>query len=818
MDTFLKDLRYGIKTLLKHPAFTAVAVLSIALGIGVNTTIFSFINATLFHPLPFPDPQELVRVWDGNSASYPDYVAYRDESKVFSGLAAYAQRPMNLSVNGESQRIYGELVTGNYFDVLKVKPALGRGFLEEDDRSVGASPVVVLSNRLWRRHFNSDPAIIGKGINLNSHSYTVVGIMPEDFGGATLVSPPDLWVPMMMEPLVTAGSKSLTSPDDGWLMMLGRLKPDASPAGAAAAVQTIAGRLHEERRARDSGPEEPSRRVVTVVAARGLMVPPEGRAPVFVVVAILMTVVSLVLLVACANVANMLLARAVSRRKEIAVRLALGAGRWRIVRQMLTESVLLSCIGGAVGLLFTVWSTSLLLRLIPRLVPEISMAPDVSPDARVFAYTFLLSLVSGVLFGLVPALQTSRPDVVATLKDERLTFGSGRRQFNLRNLLVVGQIAVSLLLLIGAGLFIRNLRNTQHADPGFALDNSLMMSFDLGLANYNSARGKAFEEKLLERVRALPRVRSVSLAQWVPLGNGGNMSPLYVEGEPAPEHFDDASLLSHSIVGVDYFRTLGIPLVRGRDFNDRDTPASPAVIIVNETLARRLAPDGNVIGKRLRMDSHGDYLEVVGVVRDVKYKQLAEKPLFFGYRPLSQEYRSAMTLHVSTTSDPLPIINQVRAEIKALDSDLPLTNVETMQEHMRPVLGPARLLALLSSAFGVLALVLAAIGLYGVMAYSVGNRTHEIGIRMALGAPVSGVRNLVIGQGMRLALAGTAIGLIAAFTLTRVLQSVLYGVGAADPLTFIIVASLLLAVALLACFIPARRATKVDPLVALRYE
>ncbi len=340
----------------------------------------------------------------------------------------------------------------------------------------------------------------------------------------------------------------------------------------------------------------------------------------------------------------------------------------------------------------------------------------------------------------------------------------------------------------------------------------------LSITPYNSARGKVFEEQLLERVRALPQVRSASLAQWVPLGNGGNLSPLYVEGEPDPEHFDDASLLSHSTVGVDYFRTLGIPLVRGRDFDDHDTPASPAVIIVNETLARRIAPDGNAVGKRLRMDSHGDYLEVVGVVRDVKYKQLAEKPLFFGYRPLSQAYRSAMTLHVSTTSDPLPLINQVRAEVKALDSDLPLTNVETMQEHMRLLLGPARLLALLSSAFGVLALLLAAVGLYGVMAYTVGNRTHEIGIRMALGAPTAGVRNLVIGQGMRLALVGIALGLIAAFALTRVLESVLYGVGATDPLTFISVAGLLLAVALMACFIPARRATKVDPLVALRYE
>ena len=818
METLINDIRYGLKSLLKQPGFTAVAVLSIALGIGVNTTIFSFINTALFRPLPFPESHQLVRLWDGNSSSYPDYAAYRDQSKVFSGLAAYAQRPLNLTVNGESQRIFGEIVTGNYFDVLKVKPALGRAFLEEEDHTVGTHPVVVLSNVLWRRHFNSDPAIIGKGISLNNHYYTVIGIMPENFAGATIISQPDLWVPMMMEPLANTGSLSLTSPDDGWLMMLGRLKPDANLAGAQAAVETIAGRLHQARRERNSEPEGLDRRVVAVEPARGLMVPPEGRAPAFFVVAVLMSVVSLVLLVACANVANMLLAKAVNRRKEIAVRLALGAGRWRIVRQMLTESVLLSFIGGVVGLWLALWTTTLLLNLLPQVLRENSIAPDVSPDARVFVYTFLLSVVTGIVFGLVPALQTSKPDVLAALKDETLMFGAGRRKFTFRNLLVVTQITVSSLLLITAGLFIRNLRNTQHAEPGFALDNALMMSFDLGLANYNTARGKVFEEQLLERVRALPQVRAAALAEFVPLSGVSSLSPLYVEGEPTPVRFDDDSLLSHNTVGLDYFKAIGIPLVRGRDFNDRDTASSPAVIIVNETLARRLTPDGNAVGKRLRLDSQGDYLEVVGVVRDVKYRQLAERPVFFGYRPLSQRYRSAMTLHVRTTADPLAVINQVQAEVKALDSDLPLTNVETMQEHMRLPLAPARLLALLSSALGVLALLLAAIGLYGVMAYIVSSRTHEIGIRIALGAQTGGVRRLVVGQGMRLALIGIALGLIAAFGLTRVLQSVLYGVGATDPLTFIGVAVLLLAVALLACYIPARRATKVDPLLALRYE
>ncbi|HSE34206.1 MAG TPA: ABC transporter permease [Pyrinomonadaceae bacterium] len=818
METLLKDLRYGIRSLLKHPGFASVAVLSIALGIGVNTTIFSFVNAALFRPLPFPESDQLVRLWDGNSASYPDYVAYRDDSKVFSGLVAYAQRPMSLNVNGESERIYGEIVTGNYFDVLKVKPAIGRGFLQEEDRTPATHPVVVLSSALWRRQFNSDPAILGKGIKLNNYSFTVIGVMPEKFVGATLISPPDVWVPMMMEPVVDPGSRSLTSPDEGWLMMLGRLKPDAKLAGAQAAVATIASRLHQARRERNSEPEQMDRRVVAVVEARGLMVPPEGRVPVLLAITIVMAVVALVLLVACANVANMLLARAVARRKEIAVRLALGAGRWRIIRQMLTESVLLSLIGGAGGLLLAGWSTNLLATLLPQSFPGNSIAPDVSLDSRVFLYTFLLSAITGVIFGLAPALQTSKPDVVATLKDQAVTFGRGRTRFTLRNLLVVTQVAISMLLLVGAGLFLRNLRNTQHPEPGFVTDNGLMMSFDLGLARYDKARGQIFEEQLLQRVRSLPQIQAASLAEFVPLTETGNLTPLYVEGEPTPDRFDDDSLLSNNTVGLDYFRTMGIPFVKGRDFNASDTASSPDVIIVNETLARRLAPDGNAVGKRIRMDSKGRYLEVVGVVRDIKYRQLSEKPPLFGYLPLSQRYRSSMTLHVRTTSDPVAAINQLRAEINVLDSDLPLTGVKTMQEHMRLPLAPAKLLALLSSTFGILALLLASIGLYGVMAYLVSSRTREIGIRMALGAQTSGVRRLVIVQGMRLALTGVAVGIVAAFALTRVLNGVLYGVSATDPFTFAGVVVLLASVALLACLVPAWRATKVDPLVALRYE
>lgn len=817
MDTLIKDLRYGMRGLVKQPGFTAVAVLSIALGIGVNITIFSFVNAALFRPLPFSEPDRLARVWDGNAVSYPDYVAYRDGTTAFSGLAAYAQRPMSLTVNGQSNRVWSEFVSGNYFDVLKANPALGRSFLGEEDR-LGANPVVVISNSLWRGSFNSDPSVVGKSLSLNQRPYTVIGVMPEKFVGATVIAIPDLWIPLAMEPVANPGSRTLTSPDEGWLMMLGRLRPDANIDGAQVEVETIAARLHQARRERKSGPESSSGRTVAVLVARGLMVPPQGRTPALMVVGVLMAVVSLVLLVACANVANMLLARAVKRRKEIAVRLSLGAGRWRITRQMLTESLLLSIIGGGAGLLVALWGTTLLVALLPPSFSGNAIPPDLTPDVRVFTYTLLLSLATGVIFGLLPALQSSKPDLVTALKDETIRMGVTRRRLTLRNLLVVTQVAVSMLLLVMAGLFIRNLRNTQHAEPGFSTDAGLMASFDLGLAGYNVAQGKVFQQQLLERLRASAQVRSASYAETVPLGEGGNTSPLYVEGEATPDQFDESSLVQHTTVATDYFKTLGIPLVRGRDFNDSDTASSTPVVIVNETLAQRLAPDGNAIGKRLRMDSRGDYLEVVGVARDIKYHQLAEAPLFFGYRPLSQRYRAVLTLHVHTAGDPGSVISQVRSEVKALDPDLPLTDVKTMQEHMRLPLAPAKLFASLSSAFAVLALLLAAIGLYGVMAYVVGSRTREIGIRMALGAQIGGVRKLIIGQGMRLALTGIALGLIAAFAATRVLTSLLYGVSATDPITFIGVAVLLAGVALFACYIPAQRATKVDPLDALRYE
>lgn len=817
MRILWQDLRYGARMLARSKGFTAAAIVSIALGVGVNTTIFSLVNAALFRPLPVPRSEELVRLWDGQSSSYPDYVAYRDEAGVFAGLAAYAQRPMSLTSGEETKRVWGEIVSGNYFDVLATPPAQGRAFLPEEDRTPGTHPVVVISGRLWKRQFNSDPALIGKTILLSNQAFTVVGITAEDFAGSNVLTPPDLWVPMMSEPLVQPGSVSLTSPDDGWLNVMGRLRPGVTLAQARAATSVIAARLHQARKARDTGPEDPGGRMVAVEPARGLMVPPQGRTATAFVFGLLMTVVTLVLLVACANVANMLLARAAARRKEIAVRLTLGASRWRVVRQLLTESLLLALVGGGTGLLLALWSGELLQSLLPQSPDGIRAPLDTSPDVRVLLYTLLLSVLTGIVFGLAPALQASKPNLVSALKDEAVGFSW--RRLSLRNALVVGQVAVSLLLLVAAGLFVRNLRNTQHADPGFQIENGFVMTYDLGIANYGPERGKLFHEELLSRVRAIPGVRAASLAEFVPLGGSGNKSPLYVEGEAAMlDQLDEDSLLSHATVTTDYFKTMGISLVSGRDFGESDTSSGPRVVVVNETLARRLAPDGNAVGKRLRMDSKGEYLEVIGVAKDIKYNQLAEKTPYFAYRPLAQQYRPGMTLHVRTTGDPQAVMSQVRAEVRALDRNLPLTEVETLAEHMRAPLAPARLFAWLSGAFGVLALLLAATGLYGVMAYLVSGRTREFGIRVALGANGRDVLRLVLFEGLTLVGVGMLLGLLAAAALTRVLQSVLYGVSATDPTTFAGVALLLAAVTLIACYIPARRAMKIDPMIALRYE
>jgi putative ABC transport system permease protein len=821
MRTLLQDLRYGFRMLWKSPGFTIIAVVTLALGIGINSAIFSGVSAFILRPMPVEKPAELVRTFevslsDGefNDFSYPDYVDYRDQSNVFDGLLAHTLVPAALSEKDQNDIIYGELVSGNYFDVLRVRPIFGRGFLPEEDKTPGSHPVVVLSYNLWQRRFAADPNLVGKTVHLNGQQFTVVGITPESFKGTKWALSMDFWVPAMMQAQIDQGSFYIDRRNAHNFDLIGRLKPNVTPAQAGVALTTIAERLaqtYPDVRGKNIGvtvlPETSGR----FEEAAGTVALSSGLA---------MMAVGLILLIACANVANLLLARSLARRREIGIRLALGASRFRLIRQLLTESVMLSVIGGLLGMLLAYWATDLMWSFVPALpynfVPELF-----TPDTRVLGFTIILSLATGIIFGLAPALQASNPDVLPVLKGETPVSKVSTRRFTLRNLLVVSQVALSLIVLVCAGLFVKSARNAQSIDPGFKIDNVLVLSMNPGLLGYTEAQGNAFYHQLIERVETLPGVQVASVATLLPLGDSSHgTGPVIPEGQPLPPPGEDGGYVLNNTVGPKHFATLQIPLLAGRDFEERDNEHAPKVVIINETLARRLWPGENPIGKRLTVGrkENRPLWEVIGVAKDGKYRTLGESPKPYMYFPLPQDYEPGMTLLIRTTNDPKSLTSAVRQEVKALDARLPVTGVMTLQEHMGYALMWTRMGAKLSTTFGLLALLLAATGLYSVMAYAVSQRTREIGIRMALGAQRSDVLRLVAGQGMILALTGVVIGLPLAFVLTRVMAGLLYGVSAGDPLIFFVVPVLLGAVALLACLIPARKATKVDPMTALRYE
>jgi len=815
-----RDVRYGARMLANSPGFTLIVVLTLALGIGANGTIFSLVNALLLRPLPVDKPDQLTAVYtsdfssgDYGGSSYPDYVDFRDRNDVLEGLVAYQPRPFSLSVNNVTERAFGEVVSGNYFSVLGVKLALGRGFLPEEDRVPGTHPVVVISHQLWRGRYGGDPGVIGRSLTLNGHPFTIVGVAAENYSGLIRGIGETLWVPAMMTDQVSPGRRSLTSRGDrGWLLM-GRLREGVTIGQARAAFRLIAEHLYRAWPREWANIRQESR-AISLLPESEARVMPQFRLPLALFMALLMAVVGLVLLISCANVANLLLARAAGRRKEIAVRLSLGAGRGRLIRQLLTESLLLAAAGGAAGLLLAVWGADLLMAFKPPV--EFPIAIDVSLDWRVFGFTLGASLVTGLLFGLAPALTASRPDLVAALKDGAGGAGRGR----LRGALVVAQVALSLLLLICSGLCLRSLRNAGAIDPGFDADDLLALSMDLGLQGYDEAAGRNFSRQLLERVRALPGVESASLAEYLPLGMGGSRRGITIEGyTPRP---GESTEVGSSAVAPGYVETLRIPLLRGRAFGAEDRPGAPGVVMVNEAFARRYWPGQDPIGKRIEMginNSNGaPRLTVVGVVKDGKYVTLGEEVTPFFYLNLAQRYEAAPTLVVRTRGNPFDDLAAVRREVGALDRHLPLYDVKTVRQHLGLALLPARLAGSALGVFGLMALVLAAAGIYGVMSCAVAQRTREIGIRMALGARVVDVLKLIVRQGMRLVVIGLVIGLLAAMALTRVMASLLYGVSATDPLTFTLIAALLTVVALLACWVPARRAAKVDPLVALRRE
>jgi predicted permease len=820
MHTFIQDLRYGIRMLLKSPGVSIVAVLALALGIGANTAIFSSVSAFLFRPLPVPEPDRLVRPFEmtddrgaAEEISYPDFVDYRDQNTVFEGMAAESMIQAAVSDQKQNEVIWGEVVSGDYFDVLRIKAITGRTFAADEDKTPGAAAVVVLGHSFWQRRFAADPNIVGKTVELNGRPYDVIGIAPPSFKGTKFGLSLDFWAPMMMVEELDHAPRVLTSRHSHWMNVIARLKAGVSRDQAAAAMTGIAQRLNQAY-----PNDRTSNTRVTVTTEQdgrwgdASLVMKSGSA-------IAMAIVGLILLIACANVANLLLARAAARRKEMGVRLALGASRTRLIRQLLTEGLLLSVLGGGLGLLLAYWVTALMEGFIP-IMPYVIVSDFFALDARALWFNLIVSLLSGVVFGLAPAWHASNPELVPILKGAANTGEKGkRRRLTLRHSLVVAQVAMSPVVLVCGGLFIKSFRHAQQMDPGFTGKGILLVSLNPQLVGYDEEQTKNFFRQISDRVAGLPGVEAVSVAGLIPLGDSSNSNgPILKEGETLAPGSPGRNIM-YNVVGPGHFKTLQIPLISGRDFDDRDRKGAQRVIIVNEKMAQMLWPEENAIGKRVFIGAGGrDPIEVIGVARTGKYRTLAEDPKPYFYTPMAQRAAMGMTLMVRTTNDPRSLVAAIRKEVQTIDPHIPLSSIKTMTEHLTWALWGPNMAATLALAFGVVALLLSAVGLYSVMAYVVSQRTREVGIRMALGAQRRDVLQLIAAQGMRLALAGLLIGFASSLALARVLSSVLIGVTAYDLTTFIVAPLLLAVVAFIACLIPARRATKVNPLVALRYE
>jgi predicted permease len=810
----LQDLRYASRALLKHRNFTSAALLTLALGIGINTSIFTLLYSVAFRPLAVKDPASVVNVYqtlEGEYSrqvegsvellSYPEYLNYRDRVAGVSGLAASADVKLYLGGNNV-ERINGLMVTDNYFSLLGGGSVLGRTFFDKECQSPVQCPVAVLSHGFWQRRFGSDTSVIGTSITLNRQRFTVLGVAAPDFHGAEMTVP-DVWIPVTMQPAVMPESKFLELPNCSWLSVVGRLKDDVSLQQLQAEMQLVAARMDQEY---------PGRKSIVNVMKGSYLNSPEVRSEGLPIAVMVMAAVGLVLLIACANVSNLMLARAAARRKEIAVRLALGASRWRLIRLLLTESLLLAVLGGLAGLLLAVLLPPILLSVIP----EAGLDIDFKPNATVFAYMFLISLITGVVFGLAPAIESTKPDLTAALRSNRN--GARASRPHLRNLLVIGQVAVSLVLLIGAGLLVRGLQLAQSSDLGFDQKNLVVVSMDLTTQGYDEARAATFHAQLSERLKALPGIKSVSLAQTVPFA-GGRDETIDIEGGGS------ALSVSANEVSAEYFQTLGIPLRRGRYFTDEDARSGASPAVISQAMANRFWPGADPmgpigpIGKRFK-DNLGTSHEIVGVVADISSRHIGklDGPLF--YTPAQSASAAKLSGHsfVLRTNENLSAsVSAVREVARSLDKDVFVT-AEPLAENVRRGLEPARMGAWFSGTVSLLALLIAATGIYGMLSYLVVERTSEIGIRMALGAERRNVLLLIVGDGMKLAGVGIVIGVAAAFVLTKVMSTLLFGLGQIDAFTFATVSIGALAVALLACYIPARRATKVDPLVALRNE
>lgn len=802
METFWQDLRYSARILLKHPSFTLIAVLTLGLGIGANTAIFSIVNAVLLRPFPYHAPEQLVTLGEfvpRGSVSYPNFVDWRAQSTVFDSVSAVrSNENYNFTGAGEPERLQGRLVSTGFFSLLGIKPLLGRDFVPEDDRP-GANPTVVLSYPFWSRRFGNDPNIIGKQITLNNQSYIVVGVTPPDFqyGLDADVSIP---IGLSAERFKARGS-------DPGISVVARLKPHVSQKQAQTETEMVYARMEQQY------PDTNTGRRGYLLSLHETFVG-DVRQPLL----ILLGAVALVLLIACANVANLLLVRASTRKREMSVRVALGANRSRIIRQLLSESLMLATIGAALGILIAHWGTSFIAHQLPGSVPRLSEA---IVDWRVLVFTLAISLLTGLLFGLAPALQASRLNLTEALKEGERGSSGGRQR--LRSLLVVSEVALTLMLLVGASLLIQSFRRVLQVDPGFNAENLLTMQVSVNHPDGNQIA--AFFNQLQENVRKLPGVKSVAISNGLPLVTA-NHPTFFLEGRPAPEKGKEPGAIRYT-VSSDYFQTMGIDLLKGRVFTAQDTTATPLVVVIDEALAKHFQNE-DPIGKRISQSSSGTpSYEIVGVVRHVEQYNLdgqaIQTPQFYlniNQIPLERlpGFTRRINLLTRTDVEPTSLTPAVRSQIAALNKDQPVFNVRTMDQIVAESVAPRRFSMMLLAVFALVALALASIGIYGMMSYAVAQRTREIGLRMTLGAQTGNVLRLVIGHGMKLALAGVVLGLAASFALTRTMKNLLFGVSATDPVTFVGIAFLLALVALLACWVPARRATKVDPMVALRYE
>lgn len=828
MHTLLNDIRYAFRMLIKNPGFSAIAILSLALGIGANTTIFSVVNAILLNPLPVKDISRVVeldtvdtktRVTTANSAklgmSYMNFQDYARQTQLFSDMTCLAgPLPLTWSGGAEPRQLQGQLVSASYFDLLGLRPVAGRFFLPDEDTKPGGNNVAVLSYSLWSNKFGTNPNVIGQTITLNATPYTVIGVAPHGFKGTfTFLNAEEIWIPVSMYPQVLAGFFKDNFNTRRFLAatVYGRLKDGVSLSSAEASLKTVAAGLESAFRTDNAG------RSVALTPLAEAAVGVNQRDQLTLAGGVMMGVVGLVLMIACVNLANLLLAQAAGREKEIAVRAAMGASRGRVIQQLLTESMVLAFLSALAGLAIAYGGRTVLWSFRPPFIANSDL--DLGFDSHVLLFTLSVALLTAVLIGVAPALKAASPNLTDVLKigGRGNTVGFASNPF--RSLLVVTEIALALVALVGAGLFVRSMQNAQRIDPGFEASRLFMFNFDLGALHYDEGRGQQFFRAAIERAQATPGVESVTIADAPPF-IGGFARTVFPEGQNEASGYR-GTLTQLNDVAPSYFQTLRIPLLSGREFTDSDRATTHPAAIASEAMAKHFWPNEpteKVVGKRFHFFGDPTLREIVGVVRNTVVNNIGEEPQPFAYLPLMQNYSPAATLLVRTSGRPEALISAVRSQVQSLDTNLALTNVQTIDELMSQGLWAPRMGAALLAVFGGLALVLAVIGVYGVLSYSVNQQTREIGIRVAMGAQTGRVLGLVVGQGMRLAAAGLILGLLVAFAAMRFLSSLLFGVSAHDPLTFGGVALILALAAVLACYIPARRATKVDPIIALRYE